>query len=122
MFKTKAITIVILAILALGFIYLSPGDKYKIEGEKHLVNIKMITEEGQNAESYLSFDEKKLIELLKKNKGKWEVIEKTSSGQNIKKYSIKVDSKSFEKDDFKNIKLILLIFIIFLLFYKTSSE
>jgi len=61
MYKTKAITIVILSILALGFIYLSRGDKYKIEGEKHLVNIKMITEEGQNAESYLSFDEKKLI-------------------------------------------------------------
>jgi len=61
MYKTKAITIVILSILALGFIYLLPGDKYKIEGEKHLANIKMITEEGQNAESYLSFDEKKLI-------------------------------------------------------------
>lgn len=47
--------------MASGFIYFSPGDKYKIEGEKHLVNIKMLTEEGQNAEAYLSFDEKKLI-------------------------------------------------------------
>ena len=59
--KTKTITTLIIAIMAFGFIYLSPGDKYKIEGEKHLANIKMITEEGQNAESYLSFDEKKLI-------------------------------------------------------------
>ena len=61
MHKTNTITLIIFAILAFGFIYLSPGDKYKIEGEKHLANIKMITEEGQNAESYLSFDEKKLI-------------------------------------------------------------
>ena len=56
---------------------------------------------------YTAFDEKKLVNLLKKNKGKWEVMEKTNSGQNIKKYSIKVKSKSFEKDDFKKIKLIL---------------
>lgn len=47
--------------MAFGFICFSPGDKYKIEGEKHLANIKMLTEEGQNAEAYLSFDEKKLI-------------------------------------------------------------
>jgi Tol biopolymer transport system component len=59
--KPKTKRTYIIALMAIGFIYFSPGDKYKIEGEKHLVNIKMITEEGQNAESYLSFDEKKLI-------------------------------------------------------------
>jgi Tol biopolymer transport system component len=59
--KPNTISIFIIALMAFGFIYLSPGDKYKIEGEKHLTNIKMLTEEGQNAESYLSFDEKKLI-------------------------------------------------------------
>lgn len=37
------------------------NDKYQIEGETHLANIKMITETGENAEAYLSFDEKKLI-------------------------------------------------------------
>lgn len=47
--------------LAFGFIVFSSGDKYKIEGEKHLANIKMLTDEGENAEAYLSFDEKKLI-------------------------------------------------------------
>ena len=47
--------------LALGFIFFSAGDKYKVEGEKHLANIKMLTDEGENAEAYLSFDEKKLI-------------------------------------------------------------
>jgi len=36
-------------------------DKYKVEGEVHLSNIKMLTEAGENAEAYLSFDEKKLI-------------------------------------------------------------
>jgi Tol biopolymer transport system component len=38
-----------------------PNDPYKFEGEKHLKNIKMITDKGENAEAYLSFDEKKLI-------------------------------------------------------------
>jgi Tol biopolymer transport system component len=59
--KKNTIAITIFALITFGFIYLSPGDKYKIEGEKHLSNIKMITEEGQNAEAYLSFNEKKLI-------------------------------------------------------------
>ena len=36
-------------------------DDYKQEGENHLANIKMLTDEGENAEAYLSFDEKKLI-------------------------------------------------------------
>lgn len=31
------------------------------EGENHFRNIKMLTEEGENAEAYLSFDETKLI-------------------------------------------------------------
>jgi len=37
------------------------NDKYKFEGEKHLTNIRMLTDGGENAEAYLSFDEKKLI-------------------------------------------------------------
>ena len=37
------------------------ADPYKINGEKHLQNIKMLTEIGENAEAYFSFDEKKLI-------------------------------------------------------------
>ncbi|HEY6437036.1 MAG TPA: hypothetical protein VIY47_10635, partial [Ignavibacteriaceae bacterium] len=36
-------------------------DGYKIEGEKHLINIRMLTNGGENAEAYLSFDEKALI-------------------------------------------------------------
>jgi Tol biopolymer transport system component len=36
-------------------------DKYKFEGEKHLTNIRMLTDRGENAEAYFSFDEKKLI-------------------------------------------------------------
>jgi Tol biopolymer transport system component len=38
-----------------------PNDPYRYEGEKHLKNIRMITDKGENAEAYLSFDEKKLI-------------------------------------------------------------
>ena len=37
------------------------NDEYKFPGEKHLSNIKMLTDGGENAEAYLSFDEKKLI-------------------------------------------------------------
>ena len=35
-------------------------ESYRIDGETHLKNIKMITEDGENAEAYLSFDESKL--------------------------------------------------------------
>ena len=38
----------------------SKEDTYRIEGETHLKNITMITEDGENAEAYLSFDESKL--------------------------------------------------------------
>ena len=37
------------------------SDDYKFEGEKHLSNISMLTNGGENAEAYLSFDEKELI-------------------------------------------------------------
>ncbi len=37
------------------------NDPYRMEGEKHLKNIKMLTDKGENAEAYLSFDEQKLI-------------------------------------------------------------
>ncbi|MCH8170582.1 MAG: PD40 domain-containing protein [Bacteroidetes bacterium] len=36
-------------------------DKYHFPKEKHLKNIKMLTKNGENAEAYFSFDEKKLI-------------------------------------------------------------
>ena len=39
----------------------SQNDDYKFEGEKHLTNIRMLTDGGENAEAYLSFDEQKLI-------------------------------------------------------------
>ena len=39
----------------------SSDDPYRMEGEKHLKNIKMLTDKGENAEAYLSFDEQKLI-------------------------------------------------------------
>jgi Tol biopolymer transport system component len=38
----------------------SNEDTYRIDGETHLKNITMITEDGENAEAYLSFDESKL--------------------------------------------------------------
>jgi TolB protein len=34
---------------------------FSLPGEKHLSNIKMLTQYGENAEAYFSFDEKKLI-------------------------------------------------------------
>jgi len=34
---------------------------FKFEGENHLANLRMLTESGENAEAYLSFDEQKLI-------------------------------------------------------------
>jgi hypothetical protein len=49
---------------------------------------------------YISFDEKKITNLLKKNKGKWEI-----KIGGIKKYSI--IQKYKDSDDFKSIKLIM---------------
>lgn len=37
------------------------NDPYRFEGEKYLKNIKMLTDDGENAEAYFSFDDKKLI-------------------------------------------------------------
>lgn len=36
-------------------------ERYLFEGEKRLKNLRMLTEEGENAEAYFSFDEHKLI-------------------------------------------------------------
>ena len=36
-------------------------DDHKYDGENHLANIKMLTDQGENAEAYLSFDETMLI-------------------------------------------------------------
>jgi TolB protein len=41
--------------------YSQTDTDYSYQGEKHLKNIRMLTESGENAEAYLSFDEKKLI-------------------------------------------------------------
>ena len=35
-------------------------EKYRFPGEKHLKNIRMLTNGGENAEAYFSFDEKHL--------------------------------------------------------------
>ena len=45
-------------------------EKYLFPGENHFKNIKMITNGGENAEAYLSFDQKKLI--LQATFGKYE--------------------------------------------------
>lgn len=64
----KTISSILLVMLTAGFIFIQAGDKYKIEGEKHLQNIRMLTDGGENAEAYLSFDESKLIFQATKDK------------------------------------------------------
>ena len=55
----------LLGLLLLSFLSFtnnfSQTDDYQYEGEKHLTNIRMLTDGGENAEAYLSFDENKLI-------------------------------------------------------------
>ena len=55
-----------LFIITISFLLISKplytqNDQYKFEGEKHLTNIRMLTNGGENAEAYLSFDEQKII-------------------------------------------------------------
>ena len=48
-------------VTAFTFSAFSQTDNLKVEGEKHLTNIKQLTFGGENAEAYFSFDGKKLI-------------------------------------------------------------
>ena len=50
----------IISILLIITSYAQTKD-YKVEGEKHLSNIRMLTDGGENAEAYLSFNENKII-------------------------------------------------------------
>jgi len=50
-----------LTVLLFSTFIFAQDDPYRMPGEKRLKNIKMLTEEGENAEAYLSFDETKLI-------------------------------------------------------------
>ncbi|UCH64966.1 MAG: PD40 domain-containing protein [Ignavibacterium sp.] len=56
----KKTILLLFPIFIMGFRETVPIDDYKFEGENHLTNIRMLTDEGENAEAYLSFDEKKL--------------------------------------------------------------
>ncbi len=60
--KTKLLYTLTINILLISFTRLTAqSDMYKFEGENRLNNIRMLTEEGENAEAYFSFDEQKLI-------------------------------------------------------------
>ncbi|NCQ16798.1 MAG: hypothetical protein COZ80_02725 [Ignavibacteria bacterium CG_4_8_14_3_um_filter_37_9] len=50
-----------LLIFLAGALYCQTTDSFRLPEEKHLTNIRMLTPEGENAEAYLSFNEKKLI-------------------------------------------------------------
>jgi Tol biopolymer transport system component len=49
------------AAIAAGSFFIPIDDEYKVDGEIHFGNIKILTDGGENAEAYLSFSEKKLI-------------------------------------------------------------
>lgn len=61
-YRNVFLSFVIILILTLSNnnIYPQKTD-YKFEDENHISNLKMLTQEGENAEAYLSFDEKKII-------------------------------------------------------------
>ncbi len=61
-FSLYAIVLIVIQLTIAPFLFTqNKNDKYRFPKEKHLKNIKMITDEGENAEAYLSFDQKKLI-------------------------------------------------------------
>lgn len=59
--KLIIVTLFFISIPIYSYAESSSNDPYRFEGEKHLRNIKMLTNGGENAEAYLSFNEKKLI-------------------------------------------------------------
>lgn len=50
----------LICLLLYGVLY-GQSDKFLFEGEKHFKNIRMLTNGGENAEAYFSFDGKKLV-------------------------------------------------------------
>jgi TolB protein len=52
---------IIFLVIMLSIVSFSQNEEYKLEGEKHLTNVRMLTNGGENAEAYLSFNEHKLI-------------------------------------------------------------
>jgi TolB protein len=56
----KSILYTIIPIYLYSFSF-AQQSSYWFEGEKHLTNIRILTDGGENAEAYLSFDEQKLI-------------------------------------------------------------
>ncbi|HED07355.1 MAG TPA: hypothetical protein ENI57_04490 [Ignavibacteria bacterium] len=75
LFSKYALLIFIIQIFFNPFLYSqSKKDKYRFPKEKHLKNIKMLTNGGENAEAYFSFDEKKLIYQSSKGKKKCDQI------------------------------------------------
>ena len=59
--KLIIVTLFSISIPIYSYAESSSDDPYRFKGEKHLRNIKMLTNGGENAEAYLSFNEKKLI-------------------------------------------------------------
>jgi len=56
----KSILYTLIPLYLYTFAFAQQSD-FRFEGEKHLSNIRMLTDEGENAEAYFSFDETKLI-------------------------------------------------------------
>lgn len=58
----RAINIITLMIMLLSSLtFFAQENDFLFEGEKHFKNIKMLTNAGENAEAYFSFDGKKLV-------------------------------------------------------------
>lgn len=59
--KTLFIYILLFFVFHIEVVSQPNDDPYRFEGEKYLRNIKMLTDSGENAEAYFSFDDSKLI-------------------------------------------------------------
>ena len=60
----KHIFLILFFVSLFNLIAVPQSDSLRFPEEKHLANIKMLTDSGENAEAYFSFDEKRLIHQL----------------------------------------------------------